>query len=205
MGEMKFNMPNDFGIYLHDVPDFERDLFKKDDRWISNGCIRVEDAHRLAKWLFGDVPHPSGTPEENVDIPDPVPVYVTYLTAGADADGPKFRRDPYDRDLSDLVGELAVPGLAEVVEGLLELEVGGADAGGRGGLLSVEWRLAGEHRSGDAEENSIPDSNRALSDLDGLNRDHLDAHLRSVTVYALYFPVIEVLTTVAMATSPSTA
>jgi ATP-binding cassette, subfamily B, multidrug efflux pump len=35
--------------------------------------------------------------------------------------------------------------------------------------------------------------------FDGLNRDHLDAHLRSVTVYALYFPVIEVLTTVAMA------
>jgi murein L,D-transpeptidase YcbB/YkuD len=98
MGEMKFNMPNDFGIYLHDVPDFEHDLFKKDDRWISNGCIRVEDAHRLAKWLFGDVPHPSGTPEENVDIPDPVPVYVTYLTAEATADGPKFRRDPYDRD-----------------------------------------------------------------------------------------------------------
>ena len=36
--------------------------------------------------------------------------------------------------------------------------------------------------------------------FDALNRDHLDAHLRSVTVYALYFPVIEVLTTVAMAT-----
>jgi ATP-binding cassette subfamily B protein len=36
--------------------------------------------------------------------------------------------------------------------------------------------------------------------FDTLNRSHLDAHLRSVTVYALYFPVIEVLTTVAMAT-----
>jgi ATP-binding cassette, subfamily B, multidrug efflux pump len=36
--------------------------------------------------------------------------------------------------------------------------------------------------------------------FDALNRDHLDAHLRSVRVYALYFPVIEVLTTVAMAT-----
>ena len=32
-----------------------------------------------------------------------------------------------------------------------------------------------------------------------LNRSHLDAHLRSVTVYALYFPVIEILTTVALA------
>jgi ATP-binding cassette subfamily B protein len=35
--------------------------------------------------------------------------------------------------------------------------------------------------------------------FDALNRDHLDAHLRSVRIYALYFPVIEVLTTVAMA------
>jgi len=35
--------------------------------------------------------------------------------------------------------------------------------------------------------------------FDALNRDHLDAHLRSITIYALYFPVIEVLTTVAMA------
>ena len=35
--------------------------------------------------------------------------------------------------------------------------------------------------------------------FDHLNRDHLDAHLRSVRIYALYFPVIEVLTTVAMA------
>jgi ATP-binding cassette subfamily B protein len=36
--------------------------------------------------------------------------------------------------------------------------------------------------------------------FDKLNRDHLDAHLASVTIYALYFPVIEVLTTVAIAT-----
>ena len=35
--------------------------------------------------------------------------------------------------------------------------------------------------------------------FDHLNREHLDAHLRSVRIYALYFPVIEVLTTVAMA------
>jgi murein L,D-transpeptidase YcbB/YkuD len=98
MGEMKFNMPNDFGIYLHDVPDMERDLFKKDDRWISNGCIRLEDAHRFAKWLFGDVPQANGSPEENVDLAEPVPVYVTYMTAEAGADGAKFRRDPYNRD-----------------------------------------------------------------------------------------------------------
>ena len=32
-----------------------------------------------------------------------------------------------------------------------------------------------------------------------LNRDHLEAHLRSITVYAVFFPVVEVLTAVAIA------
>ena len=35
--------------------------------------------------------------------------------------------------------------------------------------------------------------------FDGLNREHLDAHLRSIRIYAMYFPVIEVLTSVALA------
>ncbi|MCC6928178.1 MAG: ABC transporter ATP-binding protein [Gemmatimonadaceae bacterium] len=35
--------------------------------------------------------------------------------------------------------------------------------------------------------------------FDVLNKDHLDAHLRSITIYALYFPIIELLTTVAVA------
>jgi len=35
--------------------------------------------------------------------------------------------------------------------------------------------------------------------FDRLNRDHLDAHLKSIRVYALYFPAIEILTTVALA------
>jgi murein L,D-transpeptidase YcbB/YkuD len=99
MGNYKFNMPNDFGIYLHDVPNHERDLFKKDDRWISNGCIRLEDAPRLAKWLFGHVPKGQDSKTEvNVDLDAPVPVYITYLTAEATADGAKFRADPYKRD-----------------------------------------------------------------------------------------------------------
>ena len=35
--------------------------------------------------------------------------------------------------------------------------------------------------------------------FDALNRDHLQAHLKSIRVYALYFPAIEILTTVALA------
>jgi len=32
-----------------------------------------------------------------------------------------------------------------------------------------------------------------------VNRDHLEAHLRSITIYAVFFPVVEFLTTVALA------
>ena len=55
MGNMKFEMPNDFGIYLHDTP--QKELFAEDDRWISNGCVRLEDYRRFATWVFGRVPN----------------------------------------------------------------------------------------------------------------------------------------------------
>ena len=98
MGDMKFMIPNAFGIYLHDVPDPEEPMFASDKRWISNGCIRLEDAHRLQKWVFGRPQQPSGTPEERVDVPDPVPVYITYFTAAPTRDGVAFRPDRYNRD-----------------------------------------------------------------------------------------------------------
>jgi murein L,D-transpeptidase YcbB/YkuD len=98
MGDMKFMIPNDFGIYLHDIPDPEKPMFKTDDRWISNGCIRLQDAERLEKWVFGKSPQPSGHPDERVDVPDPVPVYITYFTVAPTADGVAFRPDRYDRD-----------------------------------------------------------------------------------------------------------
>ncbi len=97
MGDIKFMMPNDYGIYLHDTPD--KALFQKEDRWISNGCVRVEDARRLAKWLFGNMPRGSDPDaEERVDLERPVPVYITYMTAGASHGGVVFRKDPYGRD-----------------------------------------------------------------------------------------------------------
>ena len=97
MGKIKFMMPNKFGIYLHDTPD--KAVFDKDDRWISNGCIRLQDAPRLAAWLFGAMPKGRDPDvEERVDLPEPVPVFVTYLTVEATTDGIMFRADPYARD-----------------------------------------------------------------------------------------------------------
>ena len=97
MGMVKFMMPNDFGIYLHDTP--ERSHFEKGEYWISNGCIRVEDARRLEKWLYGSIPEGANPKvEEDVPLPNPVPVYVTYFTAAASPQGVTFRPDPYGRD-----------------------------------------------------------------------------------------------------------
>ena len=97
MGRMKFMMPNDLGIYLHDTPD--RHLFADANRYFSSGCVRLEDAPRLARWLFGKpLVASSNAPEQRVDLPEPVPVYITYLTAAPAANGLAFRNDVYGRD-----------------------------------------------------------------------------------------------------------
>lgn len=99
MGAMKFMLPNRLGIYLHDFPD--KSLFARADRRISSGCVRLEDAPRLARFLFGGpAPRASGpAPEQRVDLPEPVPVYITYLTALPDPTrGVALQRDVYARD-----------------------------------------------------------------------------------------------------------
>jgi L,D-transpeptidase YcbB len=98
MGMMKFMLPNYFGIYLHDSP--EKEHFTKNELWISNGCVRVEDYKRLATWLFGGyVPKGKNAKvEEEVDLPRPVPVYMTYLTVQPTAGGVQFLTDHYGRD-----------------------------------------------------------------------------------------------------------
>jgi murein L,D-transpeptidase YcbB/YkuD len=96
MGKMKFEIPNDYGIYLHDTP--HKDLFAKDDRWLSNGCIRLEDYKRFASWVFGGVPQARTSREQTFDVQQPVPVFITYLTASARGNGVMFRPDPYGWD-----------------------------------------------------------------------------------------------------------
>jgi murein L,D-transpeptidase YcbB/YkuD len=108
MGAMKFMMPNELGIYLHDFPD--KSLFAKRERSISSGCVRVEDAPRLAAWLFGGkAPKPRGrAPEQEVDLPEPVPVYLTYLTVlPKKGGGLVFEDDPYRRDKAALAAQYA--------------------------------------------------------------------------------------------------
>jgi murein L,D-transpeptidase YcbB/YkuD len=99
MGAVKFMMPNRLGIYLHDFPD--RKLFDRDDRRLSSGCVRLADAPRLLAWLYrGRPPAPrGGAPEQKVDLPEPVPVYITYLTVlPGGPEGLTFQPDTYGRD-----------------------------------------------------------------------------------------------------------
>jgi murein L,D-transpeptidase YcbB/YkuD len=95
MGEMKFEMKNDYGIYLHDTPLKEK---FNGDRWISNGCVRLEDYQRFARWVFGRVPEPTSPFEQKIDLPRPVPIYMTYLTVAWRGNGVEFRPDPYGWD-----------------------------------------------------------------------------------------------------------
>lgn len=101
MGRVKFMFPNDLGIYLHDTN--EPQLMQKASRFFSSGCVRLEDADRLGTWLFGRPLVPQGdAPEQNVPLPQPVPVYLTYLTAQPDGQGGvRFLDDVYGRDEAD--------------------------------------------------------------------------------------------------------
>jgi murein L,D-transpeptidase YcbB/YkuD len=97
MGRIKFMLPNDLGVYLHDTP--LRDLLRRDDRHESSGCVRLESAAALGRWLFGGrVPAGSGAPEERADLPAPVPVYLAYFTALPSRGGVVFHDDVYRRD-----------------------------------------------------------------------------------------------------------
>ena len=96
MRNMKFEMPNDYGIYLHDTPHPE--LFAESDRHLSNGCVRLEDYRRFATWVFGYVPQGTTGTEQMFTLPRPVPVYMTYLTVAASGNGVIFRPDPYGFD-----------------------------------------------------------------------------------------------------------
>ena len=97
MGQLKIPFPNGLDLYLHDTPN--KALFSQDDRSLSHGCIRLEDAERLGRWLLGREPRAASLdPEQNVLLPTPVPIYLTYLTAQVNGGQLSFVDDSYGRD-----------------------------------------------------------------------------------------------------------
>lgn len=127
LGRVKFYFPNNQDIYLHDTPT--RDLFRKDTRAFSSGCVRVDRALDLAKYLLShdrenalsalDAALANGKTTE-IALANPVPVHIVYLTAWVDDDGQAhFRNDIYTLDgLVDAGQERQRDKLLKVAESL---------------------------------------------------------------------------------------
>jgi murein L,D-transpeptidase YcbB/YkuD len=106
LGVVRININNPYGVYMHDTP--EKGIFGDDDRFVSSGCIRVQNVRDYVTWLLKDTP---GWDREHIDeairsgervdvkLATPVPVYWVYVTAWATPDGlTEFREDIYQRD-----------------------------------------------------------------------------------------------------------
>jgi murein L,D-transpeptidase YcbB/YkuD len=97
MGILKFPFPNPQDIYLHDTPDHAK--FGLAKRNLSNGCVRVEDAKRLGRWLLGHDPVAPGTDAETrVQLDRGTPIYLTYITAQAQDGKLTYLPDVYGWD-----------------------------------------------------------------------------------------------------------
>jgi murein L,D-transpeptidase YcbB/YkuD len=108
LGRIRFNFPNKFLVYQHDTPD--KNLFAKEDRAFSHGCMRVQNPDQYASILLGITdPGAHYTPEKirsmygsseiDLKFPTPIPVNLTYQTAFVDDEGNlQFRKDVYGRD-----------------------------------------------------------------------------------------------------------
>jgi len=90
LGRMMFDLDNDEFIYLHDTN--EKGLFKREQRALSHGCVRVEQARALAAWSLGvseqeiDAMVSRGT-TYSVPLPEIIPVSLVYYTRFADENG----------------------------------------------------------------------------------------------------------------------
>ncbi len=106
LGGVKFMFPNPYNVYLHDTPS--RELFNRNQRTFSSGCIRISNPMELAEYLLK---HDSkwnreaikkaavSGRERVVNLPETVPVYLLYWTAWVDEEGlAHFRDDIYNRD-----------------------------------------------------------------------------------------------------------
>ncbi len=107
LGQIKFMLPNPYSVYLHDTPS--RDLFARQERGFSSGCVRLSRPLDLARWLLENdgqtemARQVQGLAERSdtvtVHLRAPLPAYIVYFTAFTNATGQVvFRRDLYRRD-----------------------------------------------------------------------------------------------------------
>jgi len=106
LGFVRINIANPYGVYMHDTP--AKGIFGDDYRFVSSGCMRVQNVRDYVEWLLKDTP---GWAREQIDeaiqsgqrldarLTKPVPVFWVYITAWATPDGlVQFRDDIYNKD-----------------------------------------------------------------------------------------------------------
>lgn len=108
MGLVKFVFPNRYGVYLHDTPSW-LNYFARAGRDVSHGCIHLKEPDKLAAWVLRDSPGwnlervqramREGQDDFRVDLPNPIPVLIVYVTAVVGESGEVFfYRDIYGYD-----------------------------------------------------------------------------------------------------------
>ena len=106
LGVVRININNPYGVYMHDTP--AKGIFGDDYRFVSSGCIRLQNVRDYVAWLLKESP---GWDRDKIDeairsgqridakITPAVPVYWVYVTAWATPEGVvQFREDIYKRD-----------------------------------------------------------------------------------------------------------
>lgn len=106
LGPVKLDFPNPDSVYLHGTN--QRQLFAKQDRYFSSGCMRMQQPIDMAAFLLSDDPdYPRSRIDQIVEsgkttlvpLKNPMAVHVVYMTAWADEDGVlQFRKDMYRYD-----------------------------------------------------------------------------------------------------------
>lgn len=115
LGRVKIIYPNRHMVYLHDTPN--QALFNENRRTHSSGCVRVENALDLAKYLLSDQPQydndkiekilASGKTTE-IRVTQPVEVYHLYWTAWRENGKTHFTDDVYNLD-KEIYRKLSTP------------------------------------------------------------------------------------------------
>lgn len=113
LGRVKFEMPNPYHIYLHDTPNHA--LFAREQRALSHGCVRVDDALDLAAAVLGPAYSASSLQTEvdtgqtsSLPLAAPLPVYALYITAFSADGAVLYDQDIYGRDAA-LIAALDAP------------------------------------------------------------------------------------------------
>jgi L,D-transpeptidase YcbB len=103
LGELKILFPNSHAIYMHDTPS--KSFFKRDQRALSHGCVRLAEPRRMAAAVLGvsmdEVASEIASGRNKaLPVPQKIPVYVSYFTAWPNKDGKvEYFNDVYERDM----------------------------------------------------------------------------------------------------------